>query len=679
MKRLLVLVAIAGLVAPARAQLFGGPMTPNSPAITLGAGLPAALANPPDSSGGVTLLNGSATPGDCLVWGANGIQDAGSPCMTPPTIGAMSLTGTGAPDATSLANRATDSGVTFNLKNDFGAACNGSTDDTTAIQNWLAKVASGVHLVAPAGTCNFSTPLKVAYADGWSLAGSGHGGTNFSYTGLDYNGTVTAGASWSAAAPTITLSSSSIPANVTAALTAGDTVSVWDTQGVGSSVTSPQYLGTIQSIAGTTLTLAAGAIAASQGSSDSLHLTTDLITVSDTNTSHGWMENVVIEGFTISSTTNLSGGSAFHAHALAGAVVRDVVVGTFPVVPALTNMSGGFWFDGAAGIYADHLAGDGNGTGDGVLVNGALGGNADLMLHGPAFSWFANGLHMAGTFGGLQCDGAGDIRTNGTDLLIDNAVTAAANFDYEKNGGCAFDGGYSGSNIVINDTKTGGGMPIVLNGWLGASWYASTVDIEKCPGCLIYLSGALASLSCQDGVYIQDQSVYLSINAATQLRGNGQNGGTHSGQPLGNGTCTTGTGRGWGVYSTNAFSNFYGNVTPISNAAGSFKNIAGYATFGPPFEASAGNGAVVTGSGTTSDVLLQNGIGQVAMSVPTGTKTIKLNQSPTVSTLPTCNAAAAGGLAVVSDATSTTFGAAPVGGGADIDLVFCNGSSWLIH
>ena len=83
------------------------------------------------------------------------------------------------------------------------------------------------------------------------------------------------------------------------------------------------------------------------------------------------MENVVIQGFTISSTTNLSGGSAFHAHALAGAVVRDVVVGTFPVVPALTNMSGGFWFDGAAGIYADHLAGDGNGTGDGVLVNGA--------------------------------------------------------------------------------------------------------------------------------------------------------------------------------------------------------------------------------------------------------------------------------------------------------------------
>ena len=177
---------------------------------------------------------------------------------------------------------------------------------------------------------------------------------------------------------------------------------------------------------------------------------------------------------------------------------------------------------------------------------GRNGANADLMLHGPAFSWFANGLHMAGTFGGLQCDGAGDIRTNGTDLLIDNAVTAAANFDYEKNGGCAFDGGYSGSNIVINDTKTGGGMPIVLNGWLGASWYASTVNIEKCQGCLIYSNGALASLSCQDGVYIQDQSVYLSINAATQLRGNGQNGDTHSGQPLGNGTCTTGTGRGWG-------------------------------------------------------------------------------------------------------------------------------------
>ncbi len=592
-------------------------------------------------------------------------------------------TGTGAGAAASMADRATDAGVTFNLKNDFGAACNGSTDDTTAIQNWLAKVASGVHLVAPGGTCNFSTPLKITYADGWSLAGAGHGATVFNYTGLDYNGTVTAGAAWSAAASTITLSSATIPTNVAAALTAGYIVSVWDTQGVavGGAISSPQYLGTVQSIAGTTLTLAAGAIVASQGSGDSLHLTTDLLTLSDTSISHGWMDNVVIHGFTISSTSNLSGGFAFHAHALAGSNIRDVVIGTFPIVPTLTNMSGGFWFDGAAGIYADHLAGDGNGTGDGVLVNGALGANADVMLHGPAFSWFANGLHMAGTFGGFQCDGAGDVRVNGVDLLVDNAVTAGANFDIEKNGGCAFDGAYAGDNIVINDTKTGGGMPVALNGWLGASWYASTVNIEKCQGCLAYLNYGFASLSCNDGVYIQDQSASVTISTGFQLRGNGANGSTHSGQPLGNGTRATSSGRGWGVYSSNAgFANFYAlDLVPISNLAGAFKTLSGYDVSYPPYATSAANGAIVSGSGTTSDVHLQNNIGQVALTVPTGTKTIKLNQSPTVATLPACGASAAGGISVVSDATSNTFGAAPVGGGATTTLVFCNGSSWLIH
>ena len=46
------------------------------------------------------------------------------------------------------------------------------------------------------------------------------------------------------------------------------------------------------------------------------------------------MDNAVIHGFTISSTSNLSGGFAFHAHALAGSNVRDVVIGTFPIVPA---------------------------------------------------------------------------------------------------------------------------------------------------------------------------------------------------------------------------------------------------------------------------------------------------------------------------------------------------------
>ncbi len=179
MKRFLLFLVVASLAAPASAQLFNAPMTPTTPgaSMTLGAGLPAALANPANSNGGVSLLGGSVTSGDCLIWGTNGIQDAGSACAT------SNVTGTGAPVATSLSDRATDFGVTFNLKNDFGAKCDGLHDDTTAIQNWLNKAAANVNLVAPGGTCLFSTPLTAPTASNYVIGGAGASATALLYTG----------------------------------------------------------------------------------------------------------------------------------------------------------------------------------------------------------------------------------------------------------------------------------------------------------------------------------------------------------------------------------------------------------------------------------------------------------------------------------------------------------------
>ena len=183
MKRMIALVAMIVFVPPADAQMFGASMTPTPPAVTLGNGLPAALANPANSSGGVPLLGGFAAQGDCLAWSANGIQDAGSPCFTSSTIGTTSISGAGAPVATSLANRATDFGVTFNLKTDFGAACDGSTDDTTAITNWLAKATANVTLTAPAGICNFSSTVHAPSTSHYGVIGAGPGSTVFNYTG----------------------------------------------------------------------------------------------------------------------------------------------------------------------------------------------------------------------------------------------------------------------------------------------------------------------------------------------------------------------------------------------------------------------------------------------------------------------------------------------------------------
>ena len=89
MKRFLLFLAIAGFVAPARAQLFNAPMTPTplGASINLGAGLPTALANPANTSGGVPTVGGTLSSGNCLAWGSAGIQDTGSPCAASNVVG----------------------------------------------------------------------------------------------------------------------------------------------------------------------------------------------------------------------------------------------------------------------------------------------------------------------------------------------------------------------------------------------------------------------------------------------------------------------------------------------------------------------------------------------------------------------------------------------------------------
>lgn len=47
---------------------------------------------------------------------------------------------------------------------DFNAKCDGTTDDTTAVQNWLNKLASGVTLTAPSLTCKITSPLTTPAA-----------------------------------------------------------------------------------------------------------------------------------------------------------------------------------------------------------------------------------------------------------------------------------------------------------------------------------------------------------------------------------------------------------------------------------------------------------------------------------------------------------------------------------
>ncbi len=156
MKRFYLVLLIAfSLLDPAFAQQMNSSLLPTPPGLVLGAGLPSALANPANANGGVTLLNGTASIGDCLVWG-NGIADLGAPCAALP-IGTNALKATGAQSAATLADRATSFGLDLDVVADFGAKCDGAADDAPAINAALS--AAGSAAVAFGNGASFTVRL----------------------------------------------------------------------------------------------------------------------------------------------------------------------------------------------------------------------------------------------------------------------------------------------------------------------------------------------------------------------------------------------------------------------------------------------------------------------------------------------------------------------------------------
>ena len=517
MKRLLLFIAIVAIASPARAQLFSAPMTPTPPAVNLGAGVPNALANPPNANGGVTLLSGPAAQGNCLAWGANGIQDAGSPCLTAPTIGMTNITGAGAPVATTLANRATDSGVTFNLKNDFGAKCDGATDDTSAIQNWLNKAAPNVQLIAPAGICNFSLPLTVPQASQFTLQGAGKRSTDFHYTGTSTTAT--------------------------------------------------------------------------------------LLTVNAPNAAV--VNAVTIKDFRISTATTMTGGFAFQANGLFASLVEDVVLDGNSAGASSGKLCGGYWFNGAGGIELRNPdAFSLQNCGDGVALNGNLGGNAGLRIFGGSVggtvsnnvnTGFANGFHMAGNMGGLECTQT-NVHNNVVGYLIDDATVAVGNRDMQIH--CTFDTSQN-DGILINDPLSSG-ENIDLDGWVASTQGATSgtsgsdaygINVVSLPSGYVNLRGNVVYNNCGDGLYSQDVTTNFLFNSATLFENNGVNSSA---------ICTAwkanNPGHGYGVKSSSLSSNNRGMISGLGNSAGVQGNFIGLSTVGGSLLAS----QYVTGGGSPS-------------------------------------------------------------------------------
>ena len=81
---------------------------------------------------------------------------------TPQSLQALDSTKTWVPFGTIDQTSHTFSGMSREIAlASFGAKCDGTTDDTAAIQNWLAKAANGTKLVGSPGTCVFKSALVV--------------------------------------------------------------------------------------------------------------------------------------------------------------------------------------------------------------------------------------------------------------------------------------------------------------------------------------------------------------------------------------------------------------------------------------------------------------------------------------------------------------------------------------
>jgi hypothetical protein len=184
---------------------------------------------------------------------------------------------------------------------------------------------------------------------------------------------------------------------------------------------------------------------------------------------------------------------------------------------------------------------------------------------------FANALHMAGGFGGLRCQGT-DFHNSAVGLLIDNAVTAVANREFEQGTGCAFDS-MENSGVVINDTLTSGGT-VDLAGWEASSREGHGIVVTSWPSGDIEIRGDKIYNNCGSGIYVADTTTHINISPATTINNNGTTLG-------GNTACTTwqaGAGSGvlgYGIYASSTTANIYGKTDPFGNTVDRFNSNTG--------------------------------------------------------------------------------------------------------
>ncbi|MBY0258549.1 glycosyl hydrolase family 28-related protein [Methylobacterium sp.] len=234
----------------------------------------------------------------------------------------------------------------------------------------------------------------------------------------------------------------------------------------------------------------------------------DLVKVGQTA---GFSINVRLSGFTVDSTTKMTGGTALHLENVGRSRLRDVAAAG---QDGSRNLWHGYWFDKVDMVSVTGY--DAAGQEDCIRVSGdpGPGAKADLhLLSGKALSC-SIGLHVGGAFGGLLVD-FGTYSGNKRSLVIDTTLAAEGNRELVFGASAQFDGSSAGANIEIADTLAGDGSYFQFNGTWAASAKTHNLQINAGVGATILWTGG--TLFSAGGNNVQVDSLYAVLHMVGTL------------------------------------------------------------------------------------------------------------------------------------------------------------------
>jgi hypothetical protein len=594
---------------------------------------------------------------------------------------------------------------------DFGARCDGSTDDTSALTSWASAVRAGSRLVLP-GACIFKSPIAFPQVNDVTIEGSGHSGALI-YAGALTTGNIITIGTTNGGCSVVGWSIHGVRLMSNTVMTAGDALRLNDVcesdfanLDIGGDLGGNQnWFNAIHFNGGNSARLRgysfSGSGSAELVNGDAGAQYTDLFQANGKLSHSGVGLHIAgnVGGMVIDQTDILLNGANVLIDQSQTAVANSQLFFGFGVAVDATNNAGG---GSQIGIeFAD--AGGANSV---VFFTGTWIGTS-----GRQCVLFDSGVQWQATFSGGSIANCHPPSSSNGALENDslNTIIGVSGTKFFLNGG----NGPDVNNTVANNSLSISGARFAANpnGNIAGPWGGSYIDAAN--NQVVSAASNLTFTAGPGKTLIQGAAggpCGLWIQGALEVPGNINGSGAGCSFQIGSGaypltalTATT-------TYTTSLYS---GAGLGITAASGSITELASgsisqTATIGQWSAKASGNASVQAGSGFTAvfgagttaancGLWGQNGLltpGKMdgssagcALQLGTGpyplsgayTQAVELS-SYTVSTLPTCGSTVPGGtIAYVTDASSPAYNATLTGGSSTKTLAMCNGSNWTAH